>query len=309
MKRDKELDSYFIEIRSYPLLDRETEKRLATSVQNNYVRYKKEGIGIIISKDSLPSIYEAMREGTESRNKLINSNLLLVAKIARKYTNRGLPLEDLIQEGNQGLIKAVDHYDPNQNARFATYATYWIEKEIKRALRGRPRHIKIPANLITDIYNLKKWRESLIETLGREPTKKELAERLNLKGKTLETIYQGESAMDKNKEIISIYKEIFGTNRTLIETIKDKKSKDIIDELEIKELESLIEKAIKKERDREILKIRYSIIQLNGTNQNPTLEEIGEKYNLSRERIRQIEKKCLTKLRKVIKTQERKVLM
>lgn len=132
---------------------------------------------------------------------------------------------------------------------------------------------------------------------------------MNIKEKTLETINYGESAMDKNKRIISIYEEIFGRNRTLVETIKDKRNKDIIDELEIKELECLIEKAIKKKRDREILKIRYSIIPLDGTdNKDPTLKEIGEKYNLSRESIRQIEKKCLRKLRKVIKTQERKVL-
>lgn len=170
MKRDKELDSYFIEIRNYPLLDREAEKRLAISVQENWVKYKGNGANIPPVQAYTFEMQEAIKKGKRDRDLLVNSNLLLVAKSARKYMNRGLPLEDLIQEGNQGLIKAVDRYDPNQNIRFSTYATHWIEKEIKRSILGKTRQIRIPENLITDVYNLKRCRQSLIKTLGRDPT-------------------------------------------------------------------------------------------------------------------------------------------
>ncbi len=256
------LETYLREINETALLTADEEKSLARLI----------GVG-----------------DTAARDRMVRANLRLVVNIARGYSGKGLALQDLIEEGNLGLLRAVEGFDPNMNTRFSTYASYWIKQSIKRALVNTAKTIRIPAYMVE---LLSKWRRAtnkLNDELGRPPTPEEIAKLLGLPKKKLSII----------KKAIRVYNSTPQTDQSeagwsIDEMLMDNRSKTPDDEMvetdDLKQVLVLLEKMDKREAT--VLKMRFGLDE----EEPKTLKEIGESLGLTRERVRQIESEALAKL-------------
>lgn len=228
-------------------------------------------------------------------NKLIESNLLLVVSVAKKYHGCGLPLLDLIQEGNLGLMKAAKKYDGTKGFRFSTYATYWIRQTIARALGDSSRTIRIPANMVELISKIKKASGKLAQELNRQPTEQEIADELGME------IDKIQAALDIAQVSTSLDVPIDDDGEVCMgDLIADSTATnaitDLIDEANAKIIDDVLSTLSIREAD--ILRMRFGI----NTIKPMTLEEVGKHYGLSKERIRQIESNALRKLRNPMRT-------
>lgn len=237
----------------------------------------------------------ALSGDKDAINTLVESNLLLVVSIAKKYYGCGLPLLDLIQEGNIGLLTAAKKYDGEKGFRFSTYATYWIRQSISRALGESARTIRIPANMISLLNKVKNATTNLIQTLGRQPTDVEIAEYLD------EELDKVQTVLDISQVTTSLDLPVDEDGETCMgDLIADAGSGNMLDNL-IEEANCAIVQNVLStlsNREAEILRMRFGIDRPAPM----TLEEIGKHYDLSRERIRQIENKALRKLRNPVRT-------
>ncbi len=237
----------------------------------------------------------ALSGDKDAINTLVESNLLLVVSIAKKYYGCGLPLLDLIQEGNIGLLTAARKYDGEKGFRFSTYATYWIRQSISRALGESARTIRIPANMISLLNKVKNATTNLIQTLGRQPTDVEIAEYLD------EELDKVQTVLDISQVTTSLDLPVDEDGETCMgDLIADTGSGNMLDNL-IEEANCAIVQSVLStlsNREAEILRMRFGIDRPAPM----TLEEIGKHYDLSRERIRQIENKALRKLRNPVRT-------
>jgi RNA polymerase primary sigma factor len=235
----------------------------------------------------------------EARDLMIKANLRLVVKIARDYEGFGLPLLDLVSEGNIGLMKAVERFDPNKGGKLSTYAAWWIKQSIKRALANQSKTIRLPVHLVDKIAKMRRAELKLHEELGREPTNEEVAAELDT---TPQRIAQMRSASVRPASLDAPIGD--EDSNTYGEIVEDEAADTPYEQLEEKTVTDMLRDLVDTLDEREITILRYRF-GLDGGPER-TLEEVGEKFGVTRERIRQIQNIALRKLRKRIEKIEAK---
>jgi RNA polymerase primary sigma factor len=277
---DDPVRMYLKEIGRVPLLTMDEEKSLAMAIESGELEMQKNGT----------SRNEVVEAGHAAKQKLTEANLRLVVSIAKKYVGRGMLFLDLIQEGNLGLIRAVEKFDYRKGYKFSTYATWWIRQAITRALADQARTIRIPVHMVETINRLIKISRQLLQELGRDPTVEEIAAEMSL-------------TPEKVREVIKISQEPISLETPIGEE-EDSHLGDFIEDQEavapaeaasvmlLKEKMADVLKNLT-ERERKVLVLRFGLED----GHQRTLEEVGQEFGVTRERIRQIEAKALRKLR------------
>ena len=267
ISKEQGLETYLKEINEVPLLSPEEEKELARRIKKGDMK---------------------------AREKMIRANLRLVVSIAKNYVNRGLSFMDLIEEGNIGLMKAVERFDPEENCRFSTYATWWIKQAIRRALINTVKTVRIPSYMVELVSKWKTVAMELTYRLGRQPTAPEVAHELNI---PIENWNMVRRTVNTATTGVSNGPDLEVAASELLEDIETKSpDEEFFQAYEIQRLKEVLESL--DEREAAVLKMRYG---LDG-NEPMTLKEIGKRIGLTRERVRQIKNKAMQVLRKRAKT-------
>ncbi|MFQ5489410.1 MAG: RNA polymerase sigma factor RpoD/SigA [Phycisphaerae bacterium] len=273
------------QINAAPLLSADDEKELARIIR----RAQQMGQALQSGSATLSEKEQAEEDAVQARERMVKSNLRLVVNIAKKYAKRGMQLNDLIEEGNLGLIRAVEGFDPDQNTRFSTYASWWIKQSIKRSMINSVQPIHIPAYMVEMISKWRQARNAYQERHGRLPDLRELAEQMRMPEKKVRIIRRAVRALSSASQ-----NPADDDGQSLSEIIADPKTPQpdeaIVSQAEAQMIQSLLGEIT--ERESTILRLRFGL----GDRDPMTLKEIGKEIGLTRERVRQIESEALQKL-------------
>lgn len=295
VKVDDPVRMYLKDIGKIPLLSLEEETIYAREVVDG--RAAKARLAEIeaddqntISVEEYEKLLEISDAADEAKDKLVNANLRLVVSIAKRYLGRGLQFLDLIQEGNMGLIKAVDKFDHQKGFKFSTYATWWIRQAITRAVADQARTIRIPVHMVETINKLVRIQRQLVQELSREPSPQEVAERMGI---SVEKVQQIQKIAQEPISLESPVGEEEDSN--LGDFISDPYALDPYEYTAKMKLREELDDVLGTLTDREerVLRLRFGLVD----GRQRTLEEVGKEFNVTRERIRQIEAKALRKLK------------
>ena len=281
---------YLKEIGKVPLLTAEQEVSLAKRIEAGENASARLNSNDKLSKDMVARLQATEVDGLEAKKKLVEANLRLVVSIAKRYVGRGMLFLDLIQEGNLGLIRAVEKFDHGKGYKFSTYATWWIRQAITRAIADQARTIRIPVHMVETINKLVRVQRQLLQDLGREPLPEEIADEMEL-------------TPEKVREILKVSQEPVSLETPIGEEedshlgdfIEDSGAVVPVDAAAFKLLQEQLEEVLDdlNTREKRVIQLRFGLLD----GQPRTLEEVGRVFGVTRERIRQIESKTLSKLR------------
>jgi len=281
---------YLREIGQYPLLTDVDEVELAKAIEEgNAADEQLTSPKRKLTPKKRAELQKKIKLGKAAKRRFIQSNLRLVVSIAKKYSAAGLPLLDLIQEGNLGLMRAVEKFDYRRGFKFSTYATWWIRQAITRAIADKARTIRIPVHMVETLYRVRKVQAELLEQLGREATIDEIAAAAEM------TPDKVREAFRVLPEPVSIHEPIGDEDAELGDFIEDDSTEGPFEAAALKLRQEDLWRMLDSLSDREkkVLALRFGLL----TGEPRTLEEVGQEFALTRERIRQIEAKALSKLR------------
>ncbi|MEU7821836.1 RNA polymerase sigma factor [Catellatospora sp. NPDC049133] len=300
-RKDAELTASADSVRAYlkqigkvPLLNAEQEVELAKRIEAGLYAAERlrqaEEEGLQLTRDMQRDLLWVSRDGERAKNHLLEANLRLVVSLAKRYTGRGMAFLDLIQEGNLGLIRAVEKFDYTKGYKFSTYATWWIRQAITRAMADQARTIRIPVHMVEVINKLGRIQRELLQDLGREPTPEELAKEMDITPEKVLEIQQ------YAREPISLDQTIGDEGDSQLgDFIEDSEAVVAVDAVSFSLLQDQLQQVLQtlSEREAGVVRLRFGLTD----GQPRTLDEIGQVYGVTRERIRQIESKTMSKLR------------
>lgn len=280
---------YLREVGNIPLLTPEEELELTRRCQRGRAAEEQLKKGMP-DHEARQRLLKEMEEGHKARERLVKANSRLVVSVARNYLGRGVPLADLIQEGNLGLMRAIERFDPGRGYRFSTYAIWWIRQAISRAVAYQGRVIRLPAHVVEKVSRLNRASRRLTKELGREPDEEELAEEMDISQEKVADLSR--VAAEPISLDIPVGEE---ETSTLAEFIEDEVTLPPTEEASQSLLEEQLEEALASltPREAEVIRLRFGLDGGRGY----TLEEVGQKIGLTRERARQIQAEALRRLR------------
>ena len=294
VRTDDPVRMYLKEIGRIPLINQEEEVRLAKLVETGkaaqeQIDFYNDG-ELDLELDDLKQLEELVLDGEDAKNALVEANYRLVVSIAKKYTNRGLLFLDLIQEGNMGLIRAVDKFDYEKGFKFSTYATWWIRQAITRAVADQARTIRIPVHMVETINKMARITRQLTQEFGREPTPEEIGVEMEMTAEKIQHIQR------ISREPISLESTVGEEeDSSLGDFISDASTltphESMLQDMTIQALDEILETLT--DREEKVLRLRYGLYD----GKTYTLEEVGREFGVTRERIRQIEAKAMRKLK------------
>ncbi|MDW8172100.1 MAG: sigma-70 family RNA polymerase sigma factor [Anaerolineae bacterium] len=289
---DDPVGLYFRQMAQEPLLSAEEEIELAKRIERGRKAYERLLRSDVEAKGErwVRHMQQLVREGQQAREHLGRANTRLVVSIAKRYMSQGLPFPDLIQEGNVGLMRAVDKYDYRRGNRFSTYATWWIRQAITRALAQKTRTIRIPLHMTERIRQMYRVAQQIEQSLGHRPTPDEIAEEMDISAESVRAM------MDASQHAVALERPVGEDGDSEFgDFLEDKETPSPVDMAIHHLLQETIEEVLSEltPRQSHILRLRFGL----GGGEPHTLEEIANKFGLSRERIRQLEKEALRRLR------------
>ncbi|MFI6518453.1 sigma-70 family RNA polymerase sigma factor [Spirillospora sp. NPDC050679] len=287
------MKDYLVQIGRTPLLTAEQEVDLAVRIEAGLFARERLDERAGLSAEERADLAEIAADGAAAKEHMVRANLRLVVFQAKRYAGRGLPLTDLVQEGNLGLIRAVEKFEHRRGLKFSTYAVWWIRQALSRALADQGRTIRLPAHVAEVVSRMNVRRRQLVAELGREPTTAELAAALDLAPQKVERLQR------QAREPVSLHVRIGedGDGGEFGDLIEDTDAPDPADAVASSLLRGQLDRVMDRElteREADVIALRFGL----GTGEPKTLDEVGRAFGVTRERIRQIEAKGMSKLRR-----------